>query len=103
MTLMINKQRQIYLLPKGNATQTLLLRKSVINVLRGFPWKPLFGHTNQKPHSYTGNKVAVRNNKSVQHRNSLFRRLKKKAQNKKHSHENEGTNQVNQSEVLDEY
>lgn len=82
MTLMINKQRQIYLLPKGNATQTLLLRKSVINVLRGFPWKPLFGHTNQKPHSYTGNKVVVRNNKSVQHRNSLFCRIKKNQKQK---------------------
>lgn len=37
--------------------QTPLLRKSMTNVLQGFPWKSTFGLTNQK-HSHSDNMTA---------------------------------------------
>lgn len=35
-------------LPGQSNTNTLLLWKSVTNVLQGFPWKSMFGHANKK-------------------------------------------------------
>lgn len=79
----INNQLQMLDIPDAfsitTATKCKIIQinrcygKSVNNVLQGFPWKSMFGHTNHN-NSRTGTMTVSRNNNSTLCRNSHFHR-----------------------------